>query len=79
MSILLRIALILILAIGGGSLALAQDAPDAPSPAAAPVTVDQLNSQLEQLRQTLTDTDKLGDTALQDLRSRAQALQQQAD
>ncbi|MGO4701464.1 DUF3772 domain-containing protein [Dyella sp. 2RAB6] len=79
MSILPRIALILSLALGGASLALAQDAPDAPAAAAAPVTVDQLNSQLEQLRQTLADTDKLGDTALQDLRIRAQALQQQAD
>jgi len=79
MSILLRIALILTLALGGGSLALAQDAPETPPAAAAPVTVDQLNSQLEQLRQALTDTDKLGDSSLQDLRSRAQTLQQQAD
>jgi len=79
MSILFRIALILSLAIGSGSLALAQDAPDTPAPAAAPVTVDQLNSQLEQLRQAVADTDKLGDAALQDLRVRSQALQQQAD
>lgn len=79
MSILFRIALILSLAIGSGSLALAQDAPDTPAPAAAPVTVDQLNSQLEQLRQSVADTDKLGDAALQDLRVRSQALQQQAD
>jgi small-conductance mechanosensitive channel len=81
MSILLRTVLILLLAIGGSSLALAQDAPDtaASAPSSAPPGVDQLNGQLEQLREVLAKTDKLGDTALQDLRTRAQALQQQAD
>ena len=77
MSILLRTLLILLLAIGSAPLALAQDAAPASQP--APVSVDQLNSQLEQMRQALTDTDKLGDAALQDLRTRAQTLQQQAD
>jgi small-conductance mechanosensitive channel len=79
MRILLRTLLILLLAIGGASLALAQDAPDGGSAQAAPVGVDQLNAQLEQIRQALADSDKLGDAALQDLRARAQTLQQQAD
>jgi small-conductance mechanosensitive channel len=79
MRILLRTLLILLVAIGGASLALAQDAPDGGSAQAAPVGVDQLNAQLEQIRQALADSDKLGDAALQDLRARAQTLQQQAD
>ena len=79
MRILLRSLLILLLAIGGAPLAFAQDASDGGSAQAAPVGVDQLNDQLEQIRQALADSDKLGDAALQDLRTRAQALQQQAD
>lgn len=78
MSILLRTVLILLLAVGSAPLALAQDTPPA-SAQPAPVSVEQLNSQLEQIRQALADTDKLGDNALQDLRTRAQSLQQQAD
>jgi len=76
---LLRTVLILLLAIGGDSLAMAQDTPPAAPAQATPVNVDQLNGQLEQIRQTIADSDKLGDAALQDLRIRAQTLQQQAD
>ncbi|WP_255367389.1 DUF3772 domain-containing protein [Dyella sp. OK004] len=79
MSNLLRSLLILLLAIGCSSLALAQDSSGTVPPQPAPVSVDQLNSQLDQIKQALTDTDKLNDGVLVDLHGKVQALQQQAD
>ncbi|WP_266167879.1 DUF3772 domain-containing protein [Dyella subtropica] len=79
MSTLLRSLLILLLAIGCSSLALAQDNTGTVPPQPAPISMDQLNSQLDQVKQALTDTDKLNDGVLVDLRGKVQALQQQAD
>lgn len=79
MSTALRFLLILLLAIGCSSPSLAQDSSGTVPPQPAPVTVDQLNSQLDQIKQALTDTDKLTDGVLVDLRGKVQALQQQAD
>lgn len=79
MSILLRSLLILLLAIGCQSFALAQDSSGTMPSQPAPVSVDQLNSQLDQIKQALTDTDKLSDGVLVDLRGKVQTLQQQAD
>ncbi|MFC4764930.1 DUF3772 domain-containing protein [Dyella koreensis] len=79
MSTALRFLLILLLAIGCSAPSLAQDSSSTVPPQPAPVTVDQLNSQLDQIKQALTETDKLNDGGLVDLRGKVQALQQQAD
>ncbi|HEY2622205.1 MAG TPA: DUF3772 domain-containing protein [Dyella sp.] len=80
MPILLRFLLILLFAIGGAAPAWAQDAPNTGQiPQAAAINPDQLSTQLDQIKQTITDRTKLTDSLLTDARSKAWAIQQQAD
>jgi len=80
MPILSRLLLILLLALAGATPALAQDTPNngqIQQPQLA--TPDQLSAQLDQIKKTLTNKTTLTDEILFDARSKAQALQQQAD
>jgi small-conductance mechanosensitive channel len=79
MSILLRSLLVLLLAVGAAAPVSAQDAQNTLPSTPAPINADQLSSQLDQVKQALTDTDKLTDDTLAGLRGKVQGLQQQAD
>ncbi len=80
MPILLRFLLVLLLTTGGVAPAWAQDTQNsAQIPQAAAINPDQLSSQLDQIKQSITDRTKLTDSLLTDARSKASAIQQQAD
>ncbi|WP_130618307.1 DUF3772 domain-containing protein [Dyella amyloliquefaciens] len=81
MPIVLRLLLILLLATAGASPALAQNNNQAPAqiPQATLATPDQLSAQLDQIKQSITDKTKLTDSVLTDARSKAAAVQQQAE
>ncbi|TBR39759.1 MULTISPECIES: DUF3772 domain-containing protein [Dyella] len=79
MSTLLRSFLLLLVLLGAPVVAFGQDnLPAAPATQPA-VTLDQLNGRLDQIKQGLTNTDKLGDADLVNLRGKTQSLQQDAD
>lgn len=78
MPILRRLLLILVVAIGGASPVLAQDAQNNANQPATPATPDQLNAQLDQVKQALTNK-QLTDEILTASRTKSQAIQQQAD
>jgi len=79
MPILSRLLLILIVAIGGTTTVLAQDAQNTSQNQQAPLaTPDQLNAQLDQIKQTLADK-QVTDETLSTARTKAQSVQQQAD
>ncbi|MFC5741011.1 DUF3772 domain-containing protein [Dyella tabacisoli] len=86
MTILLRYALILLLATGSTSLLArplaAQDVQGPLLPAASaqqPLTIDQLNSALESIKQSLASKNPPDDSGLAALRTKALSIQQQAD
>ncbi|AIF48514.1 DUF3772 domain-containing protein [Dyella japonica] len=80
MPILSRFLLILLLAIAGASPVSAQDAQGSAQIQQAPLaTPDQLSTQLDKIKQTLTDKTKLTDDILTAARTSAQSVQQQAD
>lgn len=80
MPILLRFLLVLLFALGGSAPAWAQDAQNGGQIAqAAAVDPDQLSTQLDQIKQSLTDRSKVTDNLLTDARTKASAIQQQAD
>src|SRR5215469_4895373 len=81
MPIALRLLLILLLATAGASPALAQNNNQAPAqiPQATLATPDQLSAQLDQIKQSITDKTKLTDGVLTDARTKAAAVQQQAE
>ncbi len=80
MPILHRFLLVLLFATSGVAPAWAQDAQStAQIPQVAAVNPDQLSAQLDQIKQSITDRTKLTDSLLTDARSKASAIQQQAD
>lgn len=80
MPILSRLLLILLFAVAGASPVLAQDTPNnGQIQQAVLATPDQLSTQLDQVKKTLTNKSTLTDDILTDARSKTQALQQQAD
>jgi len=79
MPIAFRLLLIILVAIGVAP-ARAQDAQVAPQiPQATLANPDQLKSQLGQIKQSIADKSNLTDTQLADARTKAAAVQQQAD
>lgn len=80
MPTLLRLLLILLVAVGGATPLYAQNAQNAAQiPQSKLASPDQLSAQLDQIKQAITDKGKLTDTLLSDARTRATAVQQQAD
>ncbi|WP_109125681.1 DUF3772 domain-containing protein [Dyella sp. C11] len=79
MPILFRLLLILVVAMGGVTSVFAQDAQNNGQSQQAPLaTPDQLNAQLDQIKQTLASK-QLTDEMLSTARTKAQSVQQQAD
>ena len=80
MPILSRLLLITLLALAGAAPALAQDSQNNGQIQQTQLaTPDQLSTQLDQVKKTLTNKTTLTDEILTDARSKTQGLQQQAD
>ena len=80
MPILSRLLLILLLALAGAPSVLAQDTQNnGQIQQITLATPDQLNAQLDQIKDTLTNKNKLTDEILTSARTKTQAIQQQAD
>ncbi|MHA6203939.1 DUF3772 domain-containing protein [Dyella soli] len=80
MPILSRLLLIVLLALGTLPALADNGAQNAPAPLQAPtVTADQLSQQLDQIKQGITDRNKLTDELLVSLRTKTASVGQQAD
>jgi len=81
MPIALRLLLILLFTVAGASPVLAQNNNQTPAqiPQSTLATPDQLSAQLDQIKQAITDKGKLTDGILTDARTKAAAVQQQAE